>query len=112
MTQDELVAALPPGRLPPELIQIAPADLLLCFGLGLIVAALLLTLARPFLDRRPSLRARIRDTRGLPGPERLLAIARILGHLPDGLRQAAYRGTHLPDAEVERAALKARPRRR
>lgn len=113
MTQAELVAALPDGRLPPELMQIHAADLVLLFGIGLVAAALLASLLMPFLDRRPSRRARIRSTRGMLPAERALAIARILGRLPQELRDTAY-GTAAPLGEeaIERIALKARPVRR
>lgn len=105
MTQDELLAALPPGRLPSGLTQLAPADLLALVGVGLLLAAALAGLAAPLLKRRPSRRRLVRDTRGLAPEDRALAVARILGHLPAGLADVAYRGTVLPDAEFERRAL-------
>ncbi|MCS0502948.1 hypothetical protein [Ancylobacter mangrovi] len=111
MTQAELIAALPEGRLPPELMQLHAADLLLLFGAGLLLAALLSVLAMPMLKRRPSRRALIRATRAMPPQERALAIARILGHLPDELRAEAYGAAPPPDpAIVERIALTARRR--
>lgn len=113
MTQAELVAALPPGRLPPALMQLQPADFLLLFGLGLLLAALLCGLALPFLRCRPSPRTLIRATRGMPAQERALAIARILGHLPEELRAGAYGAAPPPDAgAMERIALRARRVRR
>ena len=61
---------------------------------------------------RPSRRALIRATRGLPGPERILAVARILGHLPDALRAAAYGAAPPPDdGRIERVALRSRRKR-
>ncbi|MBD1547591.1 hypothetical protein [Roseibium aggregatum] len=113
MTQAELIAALPDGRLPPDLMTLGPSDLLLAFGVGLIVSALLSMLLAPFVRRRPSRKALIRATRGLPPEERLLAIAKIVGRLPEELRPAAYRRAALPDDRtVERIALKARPKRK
>lgn len=111
MTQADLIAALPEGRLPPSLLDLGAADLLALFGLGLVLAALVAILALPLLDRKPSLRARVRATRGLPAEERMLEIARILGHLPPDLQAAAYRGEVVPDAVIERLALKAGRRR-
>ncbi|MBD8894075.1 hypothetical protein [Roseibium litorale] len=108
MTQADLIAALPEGRLPPELMTLHAADLLALFGLGLIFSAVMSLLFMPFLARRPSRKSMIRQTRGLPPEERLLAIARILGHLPEGLRPAAYGLEPLPgDDVIEREALKA-----
>ena len=113
MTQAELIAALPEGRLPPALMQLHLADFILLFGAGLMLAALLSWLATPLLDRRPSRRALIRATRAMPPEERSLAIARILGHLPDELRATAYGAAPaLPDEAIEHIALKARRVRR
>lgn len=113
MTQAELIAALPEGRLPPALMQMNAADLLLLFGVGLLVAVLLSLLAAPFLARRPSRRALIRATRGMPPQERVLAIGRLLGHLPDELRAMAYGSAPpLSPEAIERIALKARRARR
>ncbi|MDQ0513483.1 hypothetical protein [Ancylobacter amanitiformis] len=113
MTQAELIMALPEGRLPPSLMQVNAADLLLLFGAGLLAAALLALLAMPFLARRPSRRALLRATRGMPPQERMLAIGRLLGHLPDELRAMAYGSAPpLSPEAVERIALKARRARR
>ncbi len=57
------------------------------------------------------MRGRIRATRGLPTNERALAVARILGHLPESLRDAAYRGAALSDRDFERLAVSGRRRR-
>ncbi|MQT14946.1 hypothetical protein [Segnochrobactrum spirostomi] len=108
MTRSELLAALPEGRLPPDLMHLHAADLLALAGLGLVVAAFFAALMLPLLQRRPSRRARIRATRGLPPQERLLAVARILGHLPETFRTAAYRDEPIDEAALERAAVKAR----
>ena len=64
-------------------------------------------LLRPVLGRKPSRRGLIQATRGLPPQDRILAIARILGRLPDPLRAAAYGAAPAPDdAAIERAALR------
>ncbi|TCK29012.1 hypothetical protein EV667_3030 [Ancylobacter aquaticus] len=111
MTQAELIAALPEGRLPPALMQVNATDLLALFGAGLLLAALLALLAAPFLARRPSRRALIRATRGMPPQERVLAIGRLLGHLPEELRALAYGGgPPLAPEAIERIALKASER--
>ncbi|MBS7544126.1 hypothetical protein [Ancylobacter oerskovii] len=113
MTQAELIAALPAGRLPPDLMQAHAADFLLLFGAGLLLVALLSGLAMPFLERKPSRRARIRATRGLPPQERSLAIAHILGYLPEALRATAYgAAAPLDAAAIEKVALAARRARR
>lgn len=105
MTPAELVAALSPSRLPGSGLGLDWREALALFGLGLLAGALLGWLLSPLLIRRHSVRARIRATRGLDGPERLLAIARILGRLPRALRPAAYGAAPVPgDAEIERLA--------
>jgi hypothetical protein len=108
MTQSELIAALPPGRLPSEMLSLGPTELLALFGLGLAAAALLVFAAQPFLAWRPSIRARIKATRGLPPQERALAVARLLGHLPPALRDTAYRGEPIADDAFDRIALSAK----
>ena len=113
MTQAELIMALPEGRLPPALMQMNAADLLLLFGAGLLVAAVLSLLAAPFFAYRPSRRALVRATRGMPPQERVLAIGRLLGHLPEELRAMAYGSAPaLEPKEIERIALKAKRARR
>lgn len=103
MTQAELIAALSPSRLPPSLHVLSWQEAMALFGLGLITGAVLVGLISPLLIRRPSARARIRATRGQAGEERLLAIARILGHLPRSLRPAAYGAAEMPsDDEIDR----------
>ena len=113
MTQAELIAALPNGRLPQSLMQLHATDLIALVGIGLLLAALLSSVIMPFFERKPSRKTLIRATRGIPAQERALAIARILGHLPAELRATAY-GVALPLSEevIERIALKARPARR
>lgn len=112
MTQAELVARLSPGRLPIEMLAPSPGELLALVGFGLLLAALLVLALRPLLARRTSRRARIRATRGLESEARLLAVARILGHLPAELAPAAYGAVPPPPpGEVERIAGRARRRR-
>lgn len=105
MTQAELIATLAPSRLPPSLQMLGWRDGVALFGLGLLLGVGLVWLISPLLTRRASIRARIRATRGLPGQDRLLAIARILGRLPKSLRPAAYGGAPVPpDDQIERLA--------
>ncbi|MAN56565.1 MAG: hypothetical protein ACU0DB_08805 [Paracoccus sp. (in: a-proteobacteria)] len=112
MTQDQLLAALAPPRLPAGMAVMDWREDLGLLGLGLLVGLALFLALRPCLDRRPSRRALIRATRGLPGPERILAVARILGHLPDALRAAAYGAAPPPDdGRIERVALRSRRKR-
>ena len=106
MTHEEMLAALAPPRLPVDMAVMGWRELCGLAGLGLLAALILFALLLPWLTRRPSRRARIQATRGQPGAERILSIARILGHLPEALRPAAY-GTVPPpsDAQIERIAL-------
>lgn len=108
MTPDDLMSRLAPSRLPPTM-QPGWPEYLALLGLGLLLGVVLVALMRPFLRRRLSRAERIRQTRGLPAQERLLAIARILGRLPDALRPAAYGATPPPpDTEIERIARRGR----
>ena len=105
MTPDELISALAPSRLPPAMLRLGLPEALALFGLGLLVGLGVALLLRPFLRRRPSVRARIRATRDMSGEERLLALARILGRLPKALRPAAYGAAPVPpEREIERLA--------
>lgn len=105
MTQAELIASLSPSRLPASLQVLGWRDGVALFGLGLLAGVILVWLLSPLLTRRQSLRTRIRATRGLPGQERLLAIARILGRLPKSLRPAAYGAAPVPpDDRIEQLA--------
>lgn len=105
MTQAELIAALSSSRLPASMQMLGWRDGMALFGLGLLAGVAAVWLISPLLTRRRSLRARIRDTRGLPGQDRLLAIARILGRLPASLRPAAYGAAPVPpDNRIEELA--------
>ncbi|SMO43242.1 hypothetical protein [Paracoccus laeviglucosivorans] len=109
MTPDELMAGLAPSRLPPTMLAPGWPEYLALLGLGLLAGVVLVALMRPFLRRRLSRAERIRQTRGLPAQERILAIARILGRLPESLRPAAYGAVPPPpDAEIERIARRGR----
>ena len=101
----DLIAAMGPPRLVPRLMSLGWDEMLGLFGLGLLAGVAIAAALSPLLRRRPSRRARIRATRGLPAQDRILAIARILGRLPESLRAPAY-GTAPapPDDEIERLA--------
>ena len=103
MKPDELIAALSPSRLPQAMLRLDWREALALFGLGLLAGLVVVWLIVPLLSRRPSLRARIRATRGLEPEERLLAIARIRGKLPKALRAPAYGAAPMPsESEIER----------
>ncbi|MDN3712675.1 hypothetical protein QWZ10_14665 [Paracoccus cavernae] len=109
MTPDELIATLSPSRLPPSVLVLDWRAALALVGLGLLAGLVLLWLASPFLTRRRSraaqLRALLHDTKAQDGEERLLALARLIGQLPEGLRPAAYGAAPVPDdAEIVRQA--------
>lgn len=109
MTHEELLAALAPPRLPAEMTGLGAREALGLVGLGLLAALVVFALLSPLLARRPSRRGLIRATRGQPPQARLLAIARILGHLPARLRPAAYGAAPPPpDVQIERIALRSR----
>src|SRR5690606_12744710 len=109
--KEDLIKALHPPRLPEAYATLGALDLLAAFGIGLLLAALILTLIAPLLQRRPrnpSLSARIEKTRGLPPSERLLALARLLsargGAIPDEMKPLLYRGSP-PPSDSELAAV-------
>lgn len=105
MTQAELLAQLAPPRLPLGMATLDWREGLALAGFGLLAGLALALLLRPLLGRRLSRRARIRATRGLPAEARILAVARILGRMPPGLRAAAYGAAPAPDdATIERLA--------
>lgn len=103
MTPAELIATLGPSRLPVSMLEFGPREYLAVAGLGLLAGLAVGLLLRPFTRRGPSQRQRLRATRGQPGQDRILSIARILGRLPPALRGAAYRAGDPPsDIEIER----------
>lgn len=107
MTRDELLAQLSPPRLPLEIAVLGWREILALVAIGLLAGWLIALVLRPLMTRRPSRRALIRATRGMPPEMRILAIARILGRLPEALRPAAYGAAPAPDdATLERIALR------
>lgn len=107
MTHDDLLARLSPPRLPLDMAALGWREMLALAGIGLLAGLAAALLLRPILARKPSRRALIRATRGLPPQDRILAVARILGRLPDALRPAAYGAAPAPDdAAIEQAALR------
>jgi hypothetical protein len=101
----DIVAELHPPRLPAEFTSPGWPDLLAAFGLGLLLAALVVALVAPILRPRPRREtpamalARLRD---LPPAQRQLGQLRLLAAagtpLPDDLRAALY-GPTPPDPE-------------
>ncbi|MGQ0563889.1 MAG: hypothetical protein ACT4OK_02300 [Gemmobacter sp.] len=95
----DIVAALHPPRLPAAFTAPQWQDFLSAFGIGLLLAALILTVAAPALHRRPRaprLADRLRATGSLPRQERMVSLARLLaetgGTLPEDQRAALYSG--------------------
>ncbi len=113
MTHDQLIQALSPVRLPTPMAVLSPGEMAALLALGLIAGLVLALAVLPFTRRRAA-RQRLRVTalRGLSVPDRLLAIARLLGHLPVGLRPAAYGAAPPPpDRRIEAIVRRARIRR-
>lgn len=110
-----IVADLHPPRLPETFAGLGWPDLLAALGIGLMLAALVVTLAAPLLHRRPhrvAPRARIAAAAQLPPAERLLALAQLLhargGTLPEDQRAALYSGQGGDPARIEALILAGR----
>lgn len=114
MTHDEMLAALAPPRLPAEMASLSLSEMLALVAIGMALGLVAGLLILPLTRRRASPKmVRLSDLRALPVPERLLALARLLGRLPPSLRAAAYGAEPPPsDQVIERAARRARPWRR
>lgn len=104
----DLALRLHPPRLPEAFAALGWDDALAAFGIGLLLAALILTLAGPALRRRespPSLARRFAEAAALPPEERLLALVRLLesrgGRLSEAERAALYAGAPLDPAALE-----------
>lgn len=113
MTHDQLMQALSPVRLPTPMAILSTAEMAALLALGIIAGLVLALAVLPFTRRRAARpRLRVAALRGLPVPDRLLAIARLLGHLPAALRPAAYGAAPPPpDRRIEAIARGARLRR-
>lgn len=105
---ENLARALHPPRLPEAFAAPGIGDFLAAFGLGLIFATLILTLAMPALRRRQpvqSLRSQLAKAATLPAQERSLALARIAATtgrpLPPDLQQALYSRAGADPARIE-----------
>ena len=111
MTRDDMLAALAPARLPSQFGALSLPEGMALVAIGLVLGVLAAALIRP-LTRLARRGPRIRDLRPLPVPARLLALSRLLGHLPPALRGAAYGAEPAPsDHRIERIARLARLRR-
>lgn len=95
----ELVSSLHPPRLPTAFASLGFNDFLAIFGIGLLLAVLILIIFKPLLQKRvhlPGMQSRIAAAATLPPQERLLELARLLrergGTLPDDQRRALYAG--------------------
>ncbi|SHF18477.1 hypothetical protein SAMN05444339_10422 [Loktanella atrilutea] len=111
----EIVRDLHPPRLPADFVALGWSDLLAAFGVGLVLAGLVLIVLQPLLrprTRPARLNDRIAAAAALPGDRRLLALSALLTErgqpLPDDLRHALYAGTPYDPARAE--ALLRRPR--
>ena len=105
MTGPDLAATLHPARLPEAFAALGRDDLLAAFGIGLVLAALGLTLAAPVLrprSRRPSWQARCAALADLPDAEAQVESLRLLAEtgadLPPETRAALYAGQLDPAA--------------
>lgn len=112
----ELAASLHPSRLPFAFVSLHPGDFIAIFGIGLLLAVLLLTIFAPLLRKRkrsPGLQAQIDSAAKLPPQERLLRLAVLLhergGRLPEDQRQALYAAE--PGEPERLEALIRQPRR-
>lgn len=113
MTHDQLMAALSPARLPLEMADLSLPEMLVLLALGLLVGLAAAAVIVPFTRRRTAqTRSGPAALRDLPVPERLLGLARWLGHLPAALRPAAYGAAPPPsDRRIARIVRGARLRR-
>jgi len=113
-THQALLEALSPVRLPVGMATLSWPEIVALLSLGLTLGVLAGLAVLPLTRRRAGRgRARLSDLRALPVPERLLAIARRLGRLPEALRPAAYGAAPPPpDRRIEAIARRARLWRR
>lgn len=109
MTHDQMLQQLAPARLPTGMAWLSLPELLALLGLGLAAGVLAAALILPFTrSRAPRHRLRLSQLRALPVPQRMLALARHLGHLPPPLRDTAYGAAPPPpDDRIDRIARRA-----
>lgn len=95
----DLIAALHPPRLPESFAALSMNDLLAAFGLGLLLAGLVLTVCAPLMQRRarrPGINERLRAIAPMLPQERAFELARLLqergGTLSEDERQQLYTG--------------------
>lgn len=114
-----IAESLHPARLPTEFVKLGWDDLLAGFGLGLVLAALILTVLMPLFRKRPQLpgvKEQIRAAKSRPMPDRMLELVRLLaergGTLTDEQRQALYTGELADPERLEAQIMKTRRGRR
>ncbi len=110
--QAAALAALNPPRLPESFAAFGWPDAVAALSAGLLLAALILLLAGPFLSRRPrkpGLRAELRAARALTPPARRLRLLHLLAErnqaLPADLSAALYAPTPPVDLDARLEAL-------
>lgn len=108
LSHEAMVEALHPSRLPEAFVALNGFDFLAAFGLGLVLAALVMSLAQPFLQRRPrllNLKAQLAQAADLGPDARERALLRLLEKrglaLPDDIRQALYQHAPLDPKRLE-----------
>ncbi|WP_265502178.1 hypothetical protein [Paracoccus beibuensis] len=110
MTHEQMLDALAPVRLPSSFGSLGVNEIMVLVALGLIVGVAVSAIIRP-LTRGGDRRLRLSDLRAMPVPQRMLALSRLLGHLPPALRPAAYGAATPPsDRRIERIARLSRLR--
>ena len=95
----DLISALHPPRLPESFAALTMHDLFTAFGLGLLLAGLLLIVMAPLMQRRIrplGTKQRLRAAQNLPPQERALELVRLLqergGRLSEDERHRLYAG--------------------
>lgn len=114
MTEADLMAGLHDIRLPVMALRMQIADLAAAIGLGLLLAILLARLAAGLTKRparAPSVTDRLDDLSDLPGPDRQIALVKLLAETaPDQAARLvpdAYASGGLPAPEALERMIRA-----